>query len=376
MKHADEARTFSVPIGVRWAILAAILFGSTTPIAKVLISEMSPVTLAAMFYLGSGIGLMIARAIRNSSKDEAPIGKGDYPWLAGAVVFGGVFGPILLMVGLKTSTASTTSLLLNLEGVFTALIAWLAFRENYDKRIAIGMLLIVIGSLVLSWQENSGAILSWGAIAIIGACLCWGIDNNLTQKVSCRDPFQVASIKGLVAGCVNLSISVVLGLSQPAPEKAFIAMIVGFLGYGLSLAFFVMALRHIGTARTGAYFSLAPFWGMLMSVAFLQDEVTVQLLTAGAFMAGGMWIHLTESHEHAHHHEKMSHDHRHTHDEHHNHTHDRQVEPGSEHSHDHVHGKLVHEHPHFPDTHHRHSHDNHDCHSNHDCHGNHGNQET
>jgi drug/metabolite transporter (DMT)-like permease len=347
--------------GIVLAILAAALFGASTPLAKLLIGEMPPVLLAGLFYLGSGIGLSLLYLIRRNRPDagtgEAGLTRRDIPWLAGAVLFGGVVGPVLLMLGLVATPASTASLLLNLEGVFTATLAWFVFRENFDRRIAIGMVLIVVGGVVLTWQGGGGFSLPVGSLAIAGACLCWGIDNNLTQKVSGSDPYQITAIKGTVAGGVNLLIALLLGARFPAVPIVIESLVIGFLGYGVSLVLFVLALRYIGTARTGAYFSLAPFVGAVISLLLLHDPVGPALLGAAALMGVGVWLHLTERHEHEHHHEYMEHSHRHVHDEHHQHEHAPGVDPAEPHTHWHIHEPMTHTHPHYPDIHHRHRHD-------------------
>jgi drug/metabolite transporter (DMT)-like permease len=356
MTH-EPSPTKTLPTGVGVAILAAALFGASTPFAKVLLGEIPPVLLAGLLYLGSGVGLTVVYLLRRSQvRSEAPLSRSDLPWLAGAVVFGGVLAPLLLMLGLRLTPASTASLLLNLEGVFTALLAWFVFRENFDRRIALGMGLIVAGGVLLSWQSEGGFRLPLGSLAVVGACLCWGIDNNLTQKVSAGDPIQVTAIKGAVAGSVNLGLALLLGAVLPPAPHLGGALLVGFLGYGVSLVLFVLALRHIGTARTGAYFSLAPFVGALVSLALLREPVGIFFVAAALLMGAGVWLHLTERHEHAHHHEALTHTHRHVHDAHHQHEHPAGIDPTEPHTHPHTHEPLTHAHPHFPDIHHRHRH--------------------
>jgi drug/metabolite transporter (DMT)-like permease len=264
------------------------------------------------------------------------------------------------MIGLTRTPASGASLLLNLEGVFTALLAWFVFRENFDRRIALGMLAIVAGGVALSWEGR----LSWGGmagpLAVAGACLCWGIDNNLTQKVSAGDPVQITMIKGLAAGSVNTAVASLLGASWPPVTRVIAALTLGFLSYGVSLVFFVLALRHLGTARTGAYFSTAPFVGALLSLVVFREQPTTLLIVAAGLMGLGVWLHFTERHEHDHRHEMMDHDHAHVHDEHHRHVHassDPPVTDPTPHTHRHRHQPMVHSHPHYPDIHHRHAHD-------------------
>jgi drug/metabolite transporter (DMT)-like permease len=315
--------------------------------------------LAGLLYLGSGCGLALFLGIvslRGKPTKEASLKRADLPWLAGAVFFGGVLGPILLMVGLAATPAAAASLLLNLEGVVTALLAWFVFKENFDRRIALGMACITGGGVVLSWTGDRTTEIPWGALGIAGACLCWAIDNNLTRKVSAGDPLQIAAVKGLIAGGVNLALALVTGSHLPGVLTGLAAAGVGLLGYGVSLTFFVLALRHLGTARTGAYFSLAPFVGAALSLLIFREQTSLSFLLAAALMGLGVWLHLTERHEHEHEHEPMYHDHSHVHDEHHQHEHDGSEPPGEPHSHPHAHPALRHSHPHYPDIHHRHEH--------------------
>ncbi|MEK6711837.1 MAG: DMT family transporter [Nitrospinota bacterium] len=347
--------------GIAAAAGAALLFGAGTPMAKLLLGSVPPLLLAALFYLGSGLGLGMVLLVRARWKGregmrEAPLRLPDAPWLAGAILSGGVVGPVLLMAGLSVTPASAASLLLNLEGVFTALLAWFVFRENFDRRIALGMAAIVLGGGVLSWEGGP----KWGGpagpLAIGGACLAWGIDNNLTRRVSAGDPVQIACLKGLVAGAVNGGLAWAGGMQRPDPATLASALAVGFFGYGLSLVLFVLALRHLGTARTGAYFSLAPFIGSGVALLILREPLSMGFAAAALLMGWGVWLHLTERHEHLHKHEEMEHEHWHEHDGHHQHEHPPGVDSQGPHSHWHRHGRLVHSHPHYPDLHHRHSH--------------------
>jgi drug/metabolite transporter (DMT)-like permease len=333
---------------------AALLFGSGTPLAKWLLSGLSPWLLAGLLYLGSGVGLCLYRRIRHAPAGKLP--PGEWPWLAGAIIAGGVIGPVLLMFGLTGMPASGASLLLNTEGVFTALLAWFVFRENFDRRIALGMAAVVAGTVVLSWSHEARLSVAWPALAILGACLAWGIDNNLTRKVSLSDATWIAMIKGLAAGAVNLSLAFLLGANLPPVPNLLGALLVGWLAYGVSLALFVVGLRHLGTARTGAYFSVAPFFGAVLAIPLLGESVSPRLLIAGSLMALGVWLHLTERHPHEHVHEAMEHEHEHVHDAHHQHEHDASGAPARNHGHPHRHEPLIHNHEHYPDTHHRHNH--------------------
>jgi drug/metabolite transporter (DMT)-like permease len=348
--------------GIGLALGAAVLFGVSAPFAKILLEDAAPQLLAGLLYLGSGLGLGIVWLRLRYAPEvarETPLARHNLPWLAGAIVFGGVLGPLLLMTGLARTPASDASLLLNLEGVFTALLAWFVFRENFDRRIALGILCIVAGGLALSWEGR----LAWGGfagpLAVAGACLCWAIDNNLTQKVSAGDPVQIAMIKGLVAGSVNTAIAFLLGATLPVVPRVAAALALGFFSYGVSLVFFVLALRHLGTARTGAYFSTAPFAGAALSLAIFRERPTPLFLVAAGLMAVGVWLHLTERHEHEHRHNAMDHDHAHVHDVHHQHIHsadDPPVTDPTPHTHRHRHEQLAHSHAHYPDIHHRHAH--------------------
>lgn len=345
------------PWAIFYALVAAALFGVATPLAKLLLGAVDPWVLAALFYLGSGFGLAVLRLlVRKWRRPEAPLRRADLPWLAGAILFGGVIGPILLMVGLQRTDAASASLLLSLEGVATALIAWFVFRENVDRRIAIGMLLIVAGAVVLAWQGSPSLGGAIGPLAIAAACAAWAIDNNLTRRVSLADPLQIAMLKGLVAGPVALAAALANGAPLPAYDVAVAAAAVGFFGYGISLVLFILALRHLGTARTGAYFSTAPFLGVAAAIPLLGEAPTLQLLAAGILMALGLWLHFTERHEHEHEHGTVEHDHRHAHDEHHRHVHGTNDPPEEPHRHRHRHVRLRHRHRHAPDSHHRHSH--------------------
>src|SRR5271165_5954888 len=307
--------------GVPLALVSAALFGAATPAAKLLLATLPPQLLAGLLYLGAGIGLAavhLARRAVGLPVQEARRQRADLPWLAAVIAAGGVVGPLLLMLGLARTPAASGALLLNLESLATMAIAWLAFRENVDRRLLLGALAIVAGAVVLSWRGEAVSF-DAGAALIAGACLAWGIDNNLTRKLSAADPTVIAMLKGLVAGVVNTGLAVWLGAALPPSGAMAMAAVVGFLGIGVSLVAFVLALRHLGAARTGAYFSLAPFIGALIAVAALGEPLTARLGLAGALMAAGLWLHLAERHEHEHEHEALAHDHLHTHDEHHQH---------------------------------------------------------
>jgi drug/metabolite transporter (DMT)-like permease len=342
------------------ALASAFLFGASTPIAKLLLGIADPLLLAGLLYLGSGAGLALLVAACRSfglGRSEAPLRICDLPWLFAIVLFGGILGPALLMWGLTVTPASTGSLLLNTEGLATIAIAWIAFRENVDRRIFMGAMAIVAGAVLLSSPAaGAGQRVNWGSVLIVLACLSWGIDNNLTRKLSAADPLQIAMIKGLAAGAVNFAMALGHGASLPGLTTLAAAAAVGFLGYGISLVLFVLGLRHLGAARTGAYFSTAPFIGAALSIPLYGETPTLALIGAAVLMGVGVYLHLAETHDHEHLHEPFEHEHRHVHDIHHQHDH-APADPGGEpHSHWHQHSWVLHKHPHYPDLHHRHEH--------------------
>jgi len=347
-------------LSVAFALGAAALFGASAPAGKALLAVTDPWLLAGLLYLGSGVSLgafhLVRRLRSRSNAREAPLGRGDWSWLGAAILTGGVIAPVLLMFGLSRTSAAEASLLLNLEGVFTAVVAWVVFREHVDRRIAGGMGAISAGTMVLAWDPGAGVRISSGVLLVAGACLGWALDNNLTRKVSASDPLQITSVKGLVAGGVNIAVALALGASVPGLATVLLAALLGLVSYGVSLVLFVLALRGLGAGRTSAYFSTAPFVGALIGVAVLGDPLTPRLGLAAALMMIGVWLHVSERHAHEHVHEPMEHEHRHEHDEHHRHDHDASAPPGEPHSHRHTHKPVRHSHRHYPDIHHRHGH--------------------
>jgi drug/metabolite transporter (DMT)-like permease len=351
--------TLPILTGPLIALASAILFGASTPLAKLLLGDgLDAGVLAGLLYLGSGLGLSAvlgARKLAGATISEAPLRRADLPWLALVVLFGGILGPLLLMIGLTTTQASSASLLLNVEGLATMAIAWVVFRENVDRRLLFGAFAILAGAVVLSWRGGPMGV-GWGALAIVGACLAWAIDNNLTRKLSSADPVQITAIKGVVAGLANLVLALSRGAHLPHAPQIGAAAAVGLLGYGVSLVLFVLALRQLGAARTGAYFSTAPFIGASLSIVIFREPISLQLVLAAVLMGVGVWLHLSENHEHEHAHEALEHEHRHVHDAHHQHDHAADDPPGEPHTHRHRHEPLSHAHPHYPDLHHRHHH--------------------
>lgn len=339
--------------GVQLALLSAVLFGAGTPIAKLLLGQVSPWLLAGLLYCGSGAGLFLIRLARQAPRVR--LRRAEVLPFAGAILSGGVAGPVLLMLGLANMPASGASLLLNAEGLFTALLAWFVFRENVDRRIALGMLAILAGAAVLSVPAGAELGTPWPALAILGACLAWALDNNLTRKVALTDATWLAAVKGSIAGPINLVLAFALGARLPAAGNLAAALVVGFFAYGVSLVLFIVAMRHLGTARAGAYYSIAPFFGAVLAL-ILGDTLSWSLGVAAGLMALGVWLHLTERHEHEHTHAAATHAHEHIHDEHHTHEHDQPVPPGTRHSHEHTHQAWTHTHEHYPDSDHRHDH--------------------
>jgi drug/metabolite transporter (DMT)-like permease len=338
------------------ALLAAVAFGVSTPLAKLLLGGVEPLVLAALLYLGSGIGLMLVTMVRRGKVSaEAKFVRADLPWLLGAIFFGGVLGPALMLFGLRGTDSSSASLLLNLEAVLTLVIAWLVFREHVDRRLFVGALAIVAGALALSWQGGFGQA-GMASFLIALACLSWAIDNNLTRKISHTDPFQLAALKGLVAGGFNLGLALYLGQGLPQLSVIAGAAVLGFLSYGWGLVLYIYALRYLGTARTSAYFGTAPFVGATLGALLPGGAFSPIILAAGALMGIGVWLHVSERHEHEHGHIEDEHDHLHSHDKHHRHVHGPDAPLTEPHSHAHRHENLRHSHTHWPDLHHRHGH--------------------
>ncbi len=351
--------TFGAWPGAAFAVVAAILFGASTPFTKLLLGEgLDAQLLAGLFYLGSGVGLglvFLGRRVVGVEPGEARLRRQDLPLLSLAVLLGGAVAPVLMVAGIARTSAASASLLQNLEGLATMGIAWVVFRENVDRRLLVGALAILAGAVVLSFTGGSVRP-GVGALLIAAACVAWGADNNLTRPLAKADPVQIAAIKGLVAGSANVALALAAHARLASVAITLAAGAVGFLAFGVSLVLYVLGLRHLGAARTAAYFSTAPFIGSALAVGLLSEPLTARLLVAGALMGVGLYLHLSERHDHAHHHEALEHAHRHVHDEHHQHSHGPSDPPGEPHSHWHRHESLTHTHPHYPDLHHRHDH--------------------
>lgn len=285
--------------GAGFALASALLFGSSTPLSKALVGGIHPVMLAAVLYLSSGLGLLLLKLcqmlfLERRRSATARLGVIGSLWLGGAILSGGVIAPILLLIGLTKTPGSTAALLLNLEGVLTALLAWLVFGEHFNRRMALGMASIVAGAAILSWQGEPSFTSLLGPLLVVAACLAWAIDNNLTREVSSSDPVTVAMLKGLVAGSFNLCLAFSIGTIKADPRAIGAASLVGVINYGISNVLFVLALRELGTARTAVYYSTAPFFGALIALIVLQEAVTTSFLAAAALMGLGVLLHLTE----------------------------------------------------------------------------------
>ncbi len=339
------------------ALAAAALFGASTPLAKLLQADIAPSLLAGLLYLGSGAGLALVQlALRLSGRaSEAPLQSADLRWLAGAVASGGIAAPLLLMWGLAGASASGVSLLLNLEGILTALVAVVVFKEAVAGRIWLAACLMLAAGGLLTYDPHTGLGLSLRTLAVIAACALWALDNNLTRRISAADPVSIAMIKGLAAGGINIAAALAYGAQLPAALPLAGSLLLGWFAYGVSLVLYIVALRHLGSARAASHFSTAPFIGAALSIGLLGEPVALGFVAAFLLMLVATWLVLTERHGHTHVHEPLGHGHLHTHDTHHQHAH-RGDEGPEPHSHPHLHQPLAHSHPHLPDLHHRHPH--------------------
>jgi drug/metabolite transporter (DMT)-like permease len=345
--------------GALLGLAAAALFGLSAPIAKILLGSVPPVLLAGLLYLGAALGLWLQRIARPATR-EAPLASQDAPLLIGIIASGGVLGPVLMLLGLSRVSALVGSLLLNLEAPFTVLLALVVFREHLGRYAAIATTFIIAGAGLLKLEPSAGGGNTFdtlGVALLASACLCWAVDNNLTQRLSLRDPFAIVRVKTLAAGIFNTSLGIALAGGR-VPELRLVAAALGLgsLSYGVSVVLDAYALRLVGAAREAAYFATAPFIGAIGSWALLHDRLTTVDVAAMSAMACGVGLLLRERHAHLHQHQELEHEHLHSHDEHHRHGHRPSDPPGDKHSHRHRHAQLVHDHPHVPDAHHRHQH--------------------
>jgi drug/metabolite transporter (DMT)-like permease len=333
--------------------LSAALFGISAPVAKLLVSDIAPVALAGLLYLGAFLGLAVFRiSPLGSGGEEAALKRSEVPYLIGSIVSGGVIAPILLMTGIASVTGIASSLLLNLEGVATALIAWIAFREVVGRRTWTALALMTGAGVLLALETGGGETSGFGAALIVMAMFFWGLDNNLTSKIAGTGPRRIAMLKGLVAGTASLSLAFLLGQAPPLGIEMLAALLLGSLSYGASLVLFILALDSLGPARTGAFFALGPFIGAVASVLLLGEIPELAMLPAGALMAVGAYLLLTERQTHLHWHPRVVHAHVHDHGAGHDHQHPQGI--AGSHSHEHVHEAVLHEHDGTQDDHHRH----------------------
>ncbi len=343
------------------ALLAAMLFGASAPLAKLLLGEVEPISLAAFLYLGSGIGVLLFKAIQRRSlgntDSEAQIKRADWGWLAGSVFVGGVAAPIVLLFSLRSTPASTGSLLLNFEGVATTLIAAFFFKEAMSRSAVWAILCVTAASILLSWDTSGQWGFSLGALGIISACVLWGIDNNLTRNISAKDPLSIVLVKGFGAGSFSLLLTLLLDHSMPRLPIVLGAMLLGSISYGMSIVLFIRAMRSLGAARTSALFGTAPLAGAALSFLVFHETPNMLFFVALPFVIVAAFLLFREKHAHKHTHEAITHEHRHRHDDgHHNHDHPGMLSRSLTHSHVHAHESMEHEHPHLPDIHHRHIH--------------------
>ncbi len=339
--------------GAAVGLAAALLFGLSTPVAKLLLPGSGPLMTAGLLYLGSGLGLLALQPFRDGRR-EAPLRRADAVPLAAVVLAGGVAGPALLMVGLSRLPGSSASLLLNLEAPFTIALAVIAFREALGRAELAGAGAVVLGAALLGSRGSPGDVQAVGALAVAAACLAWAVDNNLSQRLALHDPVAIVRTKSLVAGAANVALALAAGERLPGGAATAAALATGVVGYGVSIVLHLRAMRDLGAARQAALFATAPFAGALASVPILGERLPARSVAAAAAMAIGVATMLRARHSHRHVHEALEHEHAHEHDEHHAHVHEGPVsEP---HSHPHVHATLAHDHPHLPDAHHRHRH--------------------
>ncbi len=342
------------------AIAAAVLFGASAPLTKLLLGQIQPVFLAGLLYLGSGIGLLPTRYVLHlrseNSHTEARLGKSDVLRVIGAMVTGGVAAPIVLMLGLKHTPAATASLLLNFEAVSTAFIAGVVFKEAIGRQVWIAIICITVAGAILSVDPNAAWGISIGALGILAACVLWGVDNNITSTISAKDPLTIVTIKSLGAGTFSVILALVLRNDIPSPGIIITTMVVGYFTYGLSIVLFILAMRGLGAARASTLFGTGPFVGAILSFFVFKSIPDLRFILALPLMIAGAAILLGEKHSHKHVHSAITHEHRHTHDDaHHQHLHS-ESDPEQPHSHMHLHDDVLHDHRHSPDMHHRHDH--------------------
>lgn len=346
--------------GALYGLAAAVLFGISPPFAKLLLPESGPVMTAGLLYLGAGLGLLIfemtGRPWLNPGAEEAPVRRADIGLLAGVMLTGGMLGPFLMLWGLERLSGVLTSLLLNLEAPFTVLVAILLFREHLARQELIGVMVILCAAALLTYRPGAMRGDVAGILAVLGACLCWAVDNNLSQRLSLRDPLVVTRIKTLGAGLGMLCLAVISGQHWPSLTITLTVLLLGLVSYGISLVCDMRALRLLGAAREASIFAAAPFIGALVAVPVLGERWNLQDAAATALMMAGVALLLRAHHAHGHTHEKLEHDHLHHHEAHHDHRHEGEESRQEPHAHPHHHPPLTHDHPHLSELHHRHEH--------------------
>lgn len=335
------------------ALLAAALFGISTPLVQRFGAGLGPFSTAALLYAGAAaVGVLSRQRVER----EARLARSDLPRLLLMAAFGAVLGPVALAWGLQRTSGTGASLMLTLEALFTALLARWLYQETMDRRVWAAMLFLLAGGAVLVLdQGRTGGSQLLGLLAVLLATAAWGADNTLSRALAERDPSQVVWGKAALGASATAVLALLFGEPLPAFDTAFALFVVGATGYGLSLRFYLLAQRAFGAARTGSVFAFAPFIGAGLAIALGDRGGSWVMAAGGVLMILGVVLHLAESHGHEHEHEALAHEHAHRHDDgHHNHWHE--VMPAGSHSHRHVHEPLRHVHPHVPDAHHRHEH--------------------
>ena len=342
---------------VGYAILAALLYGISSPVSKLLLVEIPPTLMAALLYLGAGLGMMaiqLYRVLAKSVAVEAKITKKELPYTVGMILLD-IAAPIFLMLGLTLTTSSNASLLNNFEIVATALIALFIFKETIGKRMWIAIALITVSSIILSVDDLSSLSFSIGSVFVLLACVSWGLENNCTRMLSLKDPLQIVVVKGLGSGLGALIITFAIKEYSYNVTYILLTLLLGFVAYGMSIYLYIKAQRELGAARTSAFYAAAPFIGVIIAWVVLSEPITMTFLVALSIMLLGTYYAVSEDHKHSHTHLEEHHEHKHSHtDGHHTHTHEGEVP--HEHSHAHTHETVQHVHGHLPDLHHRHTH--------------------
>jgi drug/metabolite transporter (DMT)-like permease len=336
--------------------MAAVCYGISSPVSKIMLESIPPIFMASLLYLGAGLGVGFVVLVNNAKgklQTEARLSKNDLPYIIGMIALD-IAAPVLFMSGLLLSSPASVSLLNNFEIVATAVIALIVFKEMVGKRMWLSIILITIATILLSFEDIKTFSFSFGSLLVLGACVSWGFENNCTRMLSLKNPLEIVVLKGFGSGTGSLIIAVVIKAYSINIACILFALLLGFFAYGLSVYFYILAQRSLGASRTSAYYAFAPFIGVVLSFVFFREALTVSFAAALIVMAAGTYFAVSERHIHAHIHEVTEHEHRHNHkDGHHNHQHENMEQ---EHSHLHTHERLEHKHLHMPDLHHNHTH--------------------